>query len=131
MSARDVSAADQSTTTATGWTLGGVAVVLVLGGVVRFLEQTVPDAAAGTAFGDLAKAVEYPVYAIALGLLGNAALTRLGLRDRLAGGFPGQCGRGDGRRAGPADRHHRQDHAERVAQRGGLAVLLFSGFDAA
>ena len=56
-------------------------------GVVRFLEQTVPDAAAGTAFGDLAKAVEYPVYAIALGLLGNAVLTRLGLRDRLTGGF--------------------------------------------
>ena len=35
----------------------------------------------------IAAAIEFPVYAILLGLLGNLALTRLGLRDRLAGGF--------------------------------------------
>ena len=35
----------------------------------------------------IAAAIEYPVYAIVLGLLGNVVLTRLGLRDRLAGGF--------------------------------------------
>ena len=57
------------------WALGGVAVALVLGGLVRFLEQTVPDAAEGTAFSGIADAVEYPVYAIALGLLGNVVLT--------------------------------------------------------
>ena len=39
------------------------------------------------AFAGIAAAIEYPVYAIALGLLGNLVLTRLGLRDRLAGGF--------------------------------------------
>ena len=32
-------------------------------------------------------AVEFPVYAILLGLLGNLVLTRVGVRDRLAGGF--------------------------------------------
>lgn len=67
--------------------LAGVAVVLVLGALVRLLEQTVPAATAGTAVAGLAAAIEYPVYAILLGLLGNAVLTRLGLRERLAGGF--------------------------------------------
>ncbi|MFC5286443.1 hypothetical protein ACFPM7_05215 [Actinokineospora guangxiensis] len=36
---------------------------------------------------DFAGAVEYPVYAILLGPLGNLVLTKLGVRDRLAGGF--------------------------------------------
>ena len=70
-----------------GWALAGVAVVLVLGGIVRFLDQTVPGATKGTAFGAFAAAIEYPVYAIAFGLLGNVVLTQLGVRDRLAGGF--------------------------------------------
>ncbi len=69
------------------WRLGGVAVVLVLGGLVRYLEQTVPDAAEGTALSGIADAIEYPVYAIALGLLGNVVLTLTGLRERLSGGF--------------------------------------------
>jgi uncharacterized integral membrane protein (TIGR00698 family) len=69
------------------WALAGVAVVLVLGGLTRMLEQTVPAATKGTAFGGVAAAIEYPVYAIGLGLLGNVVLTRLGLRDRLTGGF--------------------------------------------
>ncbi|WP_327582933.1 YeiH family protein [Nonomuraea sp. NBC_00507] len=50
----------------------------------RFLEQGVPSWFEGNA---LAKAIEFPVYAIALGLLGNAVLTATGLRDRPAGGF--------------------------------------------
>jgi len=73
--------------TAAGWALGGVAVVVALAAVTRFLEQTVPAATKGTAIGGVAAAVEYPVYAILLGLLGNAVLTQLGVRDRLAGGF--------------------------------------------
>jgi len=64
-----------------------VAVVVALAALTRFLEQTVPAAAKGTAFAGIAAAVEFPVYAILLGLLGNLVLTRLGLRDRLAGGF--------------------------------------------
>ena len=67
--------------------LAGVAVVVALAALTRFLEQTVPAAAKGTAFAGFAAAIEFPVYAILLGLLGNLVLTRLGLRDRLAGGF--------------------------------------------
>jgi hypothetical protein len=44
-------------------------------------------AAADTTWKDFAAAVEHPVYAIVLGLLGNALLTAAGVRDRLAGGF--------------------------------------------
>ena len=69
------------------WALAGIGVVLVLGALVRWLEQTVPAATEDTAIGGIAGAIEYPVYAIVLGLLGNALLIRLGLRDRLAGGF--------------------------------------------
>lgn len=83
-----MSTAEETRTPAgTGWAVGGVAVVVVLGALVRWLEQNVPDLAEGTAFGDVAGAVEYPVYAIVLGLLGNVVLTRLGLRDRLERGF--------------------------------------------
>jgi uncharacterized integral membrane protein (TIGR00698 family) len=67
--------------------VAGAAVVVVLAALGRFLEQTVPTAAKGTAFAGVAAAIEFPVYAILLGLLGNVVLTRLGLRDHLAGGF--------------------------------------------
>jgi uncharacterized membrane protein YadS len=70
-----------------GPALAGVAVVVALAALSRFLEQTVPAAAKGTAFAGVAAAIEFPVYAILLGLLGNVVLTRLKLRDRLAGGF--------------------------------------------
>ncbi len=73
--------------TATGAALAGTAVVVLIGAVVRWLEQNVPDLTEGTALGDVAGAVEYPVYAILLGLLGNVVLTQLGVRDRLAAGF--------------------------------------------
>jgi uncharacterized membrane protein YadS len=72
---------------ALGPALAGVAVVVALAALTRFLEQTVPAAAKGTAIAGVAAAVEFPVYAILLGLFGNVVLTRLGLRDRLAGGF--------------------------------------------
>jgi uncharacterized membrane protein YadS len=70
-----------------GLALAGVAVVVALAALSRFLEQTVPAAAKGTAFAGVAAAIEFPVYAILLGLLGNVVLTRLKVRDRLAGGF--------------------------------------------
>ena len=65
----------QSPAPALGPALAGVAVVVALAALVRFLEQTVPAATKGTAFGDVAAAIEFPVYAIALGLLGNLVLT--------------------------------------------------------
>jgi uncharacterized membrane protein YadS len=67
--------------------LAGVAVVVALVALTRYLEQTVPAATKGTAFVGFTAAIEFPVYAILLGLLGNLVLTRLGLRERLAGGF--------------------------------------------
>jgi uncharacterized integral membrane protein (TIGR00698 family) len=62
----------------------GVLTVLVLGAATRFLEKGVPTWFAGSG---LAKSIEFPIYAVALGLLGNAVLTATGLRERLAGGF--------------------------------------------
>jgi uncharacterized integral membrane protein (TIGR00698 family) len=83
----DSTDADPSTEHGLGPALAGVAVVVALAALARFLEQTLPAAAKGTAFAGVAAAIEFPVYAILLGLLGNVVLTRVGLRDRLAGGF--------------------------------------------
>lgn len=38
-------------------------------------------------FAKVAKSIEFPVYAIALGLFGNAVLTKLAVRDALSNGF--------------------------------------------
>ncbi|MGM1060195.1 YeiH family protein [Saccharothrix sp. Mg75] len=65
----------------------GVLVVLALSWVARWLSTGVPEWTEGTGAEGLGAAVEFPVYAILLGLLGNAALGALGWRDRLAGGF--------------------------------------------
>jgi hypothetical protein len=59
----------------------------------------VPHWAAGTPFAKVAKSIEFPIYAIALGLIGNAILTKLAVRDALSHGFrteillsrPGWC----------------------------------------
>ncbi|MEW1734740.1 putative sulfate exporter family transporter [Nocardia beijingensis] len=65
----------------------GVAVVLVLGALTRYFETHVPRWSVGTPFQRVAKSIEFPVYAIALGLLGNVVLSKLALRDRLSAGF--------------------------------------------
>lgn len=70
-----------------GAIVAGVAVVLVLGALTRYFETHVPRWAADTPFKRVAKSIEYPVYAIALGLIGNLVLTRLALRERLSAGF--------------------------------------------
>ena len=62
-------------------------VVIALGAVTRYLENQVPQWAAGTPFARVAKSIEFPVYAIALGLIGNLILTKLALRDTLSAGF--------------------------------------------
>lgn len=69
------------------WALGGAGAVIALGALSRFLEQEIPAATKGTALAAVGAAIEYPVYAILLGLLGNVVLTQLGVRDQLAGGF--------------------------------------------
>ena len=70
-----------------GYAAAGVLVVIVLGAATRFLEQQVPKWAAGTDFAGIAKSIEFPVYAIALGLIGNVVLTKLAVRDAISGGF--------------------------------------------
>ncbi len=84
---------DQSTVEPTesrpalGYAIAGVLVVVTLGALTRLLETQVPQWAAGTPFARVAKSIEFPVYAIALGLIGNAVLTKLALRDALSKGF--------------------------------------------
>ena len=70
-----------------GYAIAGVLVVLALGAATRFLEQEVPQWAAGTPFAKVAKSIEFPIYAIALGLIGNFVLSKLVLRDALSQGF--------------------------------------------
>jgi uncharacterized integral membrane protein (TIGR00698 family) len=70
-----------------GYAIAGVLVVIALGALTRFLETQVPLWAAGTPFAKVAKSIEFPIYAIALGLIGNAVLTKLALRDALSSGF--------------------------------------------
>lgn len=67
--------------------LVGLAVVVATGAAARLLTENVPTWLADTALADVGDAIEYPVYAIALGLLVNALLSSLGVRDRLASGF--------------------------------------------
>jgi uncharacterized membrane protein YadS len=70
-----------------GYAIAGVLVVIAIGAATRFLEQQVPHWAAGTPFAKVAKSIEFPVYAIALGLIGNVLLSKLALRDALSNGF--------------------------------------------
>ena len=72
------------------WTpafFGGLAAVIVGGVVARYLTVNVPDWTADTAWASIGAAIEFPIYAIALGLLLNVALKAAGVRDRIAGGF--------------------------------------------
>jgi hypothetical protein len=70
-----------------GYAVAGVLVVIALGAATRFLESQVPQWADGTAFERVAKSIEFPVYAIVLGLIGNFVLSKLALRDALSQGF--------------------------------------------
>ncbi|MEU5674843.1 putative sulfate exporter family transporter [Micromonospora sp. NPDC047753] len=69
------------------WTVLGLLIVVGLAALTRYLEQNVPAWAEGTTVEDIGAAIEYPVYAILLGLLGNVAVTLLGWRDRIAAAF--------------------------------------------
>jgi uncharacterized integral membrane protein (TIGR00698 family) len=67
-----------------GWAAASVVLLLALGGLVRYL-----DANVAAWFPKLTwlKSVEFPVYAIAVGLVAGAALAALGVRDRLSVAF--------------------------------------------
>ena len=69
------------------WTALGLLVVAGLGALTRYLEKNVPAFFEGGILEDVAGAIEYPVYAILLGLLGNVVVTLLGLRERISAAF--------------------------------------------
>lgn len=72
---------------AIGWTVAGLVIVVALAWLVSVLTDAVPELTEGTAVGKVAKSIEYPVYAIALGFLGNAVLSLTGVRRRMAAAF--------------------------------------------
>jgi uncharacterized membrane protein YadS len=82
-----VGAAEQNPSESTGGAVAGLIIVLLLATITRFLQKGVLDAAAGTSFNGIARAIEYPVYAIVLGFVGNAVLTVSGVYRRLTSGF--------------------------------------------
>ncbi|MEV8373346.1 putative sulfate exporter family transporter [Kribbella sp. NPDC056861] len=86
MSAVDTSP-DVTAKPRTGLIVAGVLTVLVLGSLTRYFEKHVPAWTKGTGLAEIGAAIEYPVYAIVIGLLANAILSATGLRDRLASGF--------------------------------------------
>jgi uncharacterized integral membrane protein (TIGR00698 family) len=67
-----------------GWTLASVVLLLALGGLVRYLDTNVASWFPKVTW---LKSVEFPVYAIAVGLIGGVVLGTLGLRERLGAAF--------------------------------------------
>jgi uncharacterized integral membrane protein (TIGR00698 family) len=67
--------------------IAGIVVVVALALLTRYLDKNVPVWTADTGFGKIAKSIEYPVYAIAIGLIANGILGVLRLRDALAPAF--------------------------------------------
>ncbi len=67
--------------------LGGIAVVLLGVVITRFLTENVPTWSEGTFLESLGGAIEYPVYAIILGLTLNGILSALNLQHKLSAGF--------------------------------------------
>jgi len=66
-----------------GWLILGIAILLALGAATRYVEQNIADWLGWSWL----PSVEYPVYAILLGLLGGAIISALGIRDKVSGAF--------------------------------------------
>lgn len=79
--------APEETQGSPAWGFAGFVLVLALAWIVQVLTTNMPDWTAGTWFGQLAKSIEFPVYAIILGFAFNGILSLLGIRDKLSGGF--------------------------------------------
>ena len=69
------------------WTGAGLLVILALAALTRFLELNVPVWLKDTEYAGVAKAIEFPIYAILLGLAANAVLHLAGLRERMRAAF--------------------------------------------
>lgn len=83
VSAGETDALADRSKTSPAWAALGLALVLGLGWLTRFLEKNIPS---WVDWGWI-KSVEYPVYAIALGLSGSALIGVLGIRDKVAPAF--------------------------------------------
>jgi uncharacterized membrane protein YadS len=79
----DTDALAERSRSSPAWVMVGLALVLALGWVTRLLEKNVPRWVQW----DWIQSVEYPVYAIALGLLGSGLIGLLGIRERIAPAF--------------------------------------------
>jgi uncharacterized integral membrane protein (TIGR00698 family) len=66
------------------WTGAGVVLLLLLGGLVRFLEINMPVWFSSFSW---VRSIEFPIYAIAVGLIVGATLGALGIRERMSGAF--------------------------------------------
>jgi uncharacterized integral membrane protein (TIGR00698 family) len=69
------------------WTAVGLVIVVGLAALTRFLDLNVSVWLKDTQLGGVAKTIEFPIYAILLGLLGNLVLSLLGLLDRMRAAF--------------------------------------------
>jgi uncharacterized membrane protein YadS len=69
--------------TSAAWSSAGLALVLGLGFATRFLEKNVPTWLSWS----WVKSVEFPVYAVALGLVGSGVIGVLGIRNKVAPAF--------------------------------------------
>lgn len=69
------------------WLGLGLVVVLALASTTRLLEQSAPQWFAGPNLEQFVAAIEYPVYAIILGLLGSIIVSTTGIRDKVQGAF--------------------------------------------
>lgn len=66
-----------------GWLVLGLVIVLLLGAATRYLEVNTPKWLDWS----WVSSVEFPVYAIILGLIGGAVISLLGIRDKVSGAF--------------------------------------------
>ena len=69
------------------WTGAGLVLLLALATLTRYLELNVPVWLKDTEWASAAKAIEFPIYAILLGLAANGVLAALGVREKMRGAF--------------------------------------------
>ncbi len=79
--------AEKARTNGPIWAIVGLVVVIGLASLTRFLDLNVSVWFAKTGLANVTKAIEYPVYSIILGLLGNFVLSSLGVLDRMRAAF--------------------------------------------
>jgi uncharacterized membrane protein YadS len=83
----DQAALQDGTRLRAGHAAVGVLIVVAGGALAQYLTSHVPTWSEGTPLENIGGAVEFPVYAIVIGLVLNGLLSGLGVRARVAAGF--------------------------------------------